>query len=239
MAYTEGPATTPEAPERTGNRNAWKSGWESVRSVASILAIAWLFTSFVAQATVVPSESMEPTVLVGDHFFIDKVGFPANLPETVREWLPDRDIERGDIIALWSPEDPGLRLVKRVIGLPGETVELRGTDIYIDDRRLDEPYVMHSLPPALHRESGFGPVEIPDDSFFMMGDNRDNSRDSRYWGFASRDNMIGRALFVYWSFQSEPYDPLRWTLLDRVAHYGSVALHFLTRTRWARTGTVL
>src|SRR6516165_6996728 len=115
-----------------------KKIWDSVKSLGSTLVFVWVFTHGVAQATVVPSESMTPTILVGDHFFLDKVAFPANYPEALQKYLPNRAIRRRDIVALWSPETPNLRLVKRVIGLPGETIEVRHRDVYINGQKLDE-----------------------------------------------------------------------------------------------------
>src|ERR1051325_1705797 len=109
-----------------------KQMWQWFKSVGSTLAFVWVFTHSVAQATVVPTESMNPTILVGDHFFLDKLAFPANYPEAVQKYLPSRTIHRGDIVALWSQETPDLRLVKRVIGLPGETLEVRHRDVYIN-----------------------------------------------------------------------------------------------------------
>jgi len=212
--------------------------WESMKSFGSILVFVWVFTHGVAQATVVPTESMTPTILVGDHFFLDKVAFPANYPEAIQKYLPVRTIHRGDIVALWSPENPNIRLVKRVIGLPGETLEIRHRDVYIDGNRLDEPYAVHTDPQEFERRDNFGPVTIPADDFFMMGDNRDNSNDSRFWGFAKRDSLIGKPLFVYWSYEDAPYSQ-EMTLTQWIEHSASVATHFLTRTRWFRTGTVL
>jgi signal peptidase I len=212
--------------------------WQWMKSFGPTLAFAWVFTHGVAQATVVPSESMSPTILVGDHFFLDKVAFPANYPKAVQRYLPARTIQRGEIVALWSPENPNIRLVKRVIGLPGETLEVRHRDVYINGRKLDEPYVVHSDSEELDRRDNFGPVRIPLDHFFMMGDNRDNSNDSRFWGFAPRENLIGKPLFVYWSYDDEPYSQ-ELTLEQWVEHSASVAAHFFSKTRWFRTGTVL
>ena len=212
--------------------------WQWMKSFGSTLVFVWVFTQGVAQATVVPTESMTPTILVGDHFFLDKVAFPANYPHALQKYLPIRTIHRGDIVAFWSPENPNLRLVKRVIGLPGETLEVRDRNVYIDGVRLDEPYTVHTDPREFDQRDNYGPVEIPADHFFMMGDNRDNSNDSRFWGFAPRESLIGKPLFVYWSYEDDPYlqNP---TLVQWVEHYGSVAAHFLTRTRWLRTGTLL
>ena len=212
--------------------------WQWIKSYGSTIVFVWVFTHGVAQATVVPSESMSPTILVGDHFFLDKVGFPANYPKAFQKYLPARTIDRGDIVALWSPENPKIRLVKRVIGLPGETLELRHRKLYIDGRKLDEPYVVHIDPREINRRDNFGPVVIPPDHFFLMGDNRDNSNDSRFWGFASRDSLIGKPLFVYWSYDEEPYSE-ELTLDQWFEHSVSVATHFFSKTRWLRTGTML
>ena len=159
--------------------------WQWLKSFGSTLAFAWMFTHGVAQATVVPTESMSPTILVGDHFFLDKLAFPANYPQAILKYLPERTIHRGDIVALWSPQDPNIRLVKRVIGLPGESLEIRHRDVYINGRKLEEPYAVHTDANEINVRDNFGPAVIPPERFFLMGDNRDNSNDSRFWGFAS------------------------------------------------------
>jgi signal peptidase I len=212
--------------------------WHWIKSFGSTLVFAWVFTHGVAQATVVPSESMSPTILVGDHFFLDKVAFPANYPTVLQKYLPTRAIHRGDIVAFWSPENSNIRLVKRVIGLPGEKVELRHRELYINDHKLDEPYVVHIDAQEVGRRDNFGPIRIPPDHFFFMGDNRDNSNDSRFWGLAPRESFIGKPLFVYWSYEDEPYSR-ELTVSEWLEHTASVATHFVTKTRWLRTGTVL
>ena len=215
-----------------------KKIWDSIKSIGSTLVFVWVFTHGVAQATVVPTESMTPTILVGDHFFLDKLAFPANYPVAIQKYLPNRTIHRGEIMAFWSPESPDLRLVKRVIGLPGETVEVRHRDVYINGRKLTEPYAVHTDPVEFARRDDYGPVTLGPDQFFMMGDNRDNSNDSCFWGPAPCQNFIGRPLFVYWSYDDEPQTH-QFTTTEWVEHTASVAAHFLTRTRWTRTGTVL
>jgi signal peptidase I len=214
-----------------------KKIWDSIKSIGSTLVFVWVFTHGVAQATVVPTESMTPTILVGDHFFLDKLAFPANYPEAIQKYLPSRTIHRGEIMAFWSPENPDLRLVKRVIGLPGETVEVRHRDVYINGRKLPEPYAVHTDPVEFARRDNYGPVTLGPDQFFMMGDNRDNSNDSRFWGPAPRQNFIGTPLFVYWSYDDVPQTH-QFTATEWVEHTASVAAHFLTRTRWTRTGTI-
>jgi signal peptidase I len=212
--------------------------WQSFKSIGSTLAFVWVFTHGVAQATVVPSESMSPTILVGDHFFLDKLGFPANYPQAIQKFLPERTIRRGEIVALWSPQNPDMRLVKRIIGLPGETLEVRHRDVYINGKKLNEPYVVHIDPREMIQRDDFGPVTIPADHFFLMGDNRDNSNDSRFWGFAPRESIIGTPLFVYWSYEDTPYNQ-ELSMTEWVEHSASVAAHFFTKTRWLRTGTRL
>ena len=147
-------------------------------------------------------------------------------------------VQRTDILAFWSPEVPDLRLIKRVIGLPGETLEIRDGDIYINGEKLREPYVVHVLPQERRLLQNVPPIRIPADSFFMMGDNRDDSRDSRYFGVVSHKAMIGRPMFIYWSYESGPY-PQDGRVGQWAEYYASIATHFFTRTRWMRTGTVL
>ena len=212
--------------------------WQWIKSFGPTVLFVWVFTHGVAQATVVPSESMNPTILVGDHFFLDKLAFPANYPKALQKYLPIRTIHRTDIVALWSPQNPDIRLVKRVIGLPGETLEVRHGEVYINGHKLDEPYVIHSDSVEIDGRDNFGPVEIPEEHFFLMGDNRDNSNDSRFWGVAARESLIGKPLFVYWSYDEEPYSQ-ELTVQQWLEHSASIAAHFFSRTRWLRTGTVL
>src|SRR5215471_5336623 len=202
---------------------------EWIESLTFTIIFVLLFTSYIAQATQVPTESMKPTILVGDHFFLDKVAFPANYPTAIRGYLPHRSIHRLDIIAFKSPTDGNIPFVKRVIGLPGETVAVKAKAVYINGRKLDEPYKIHVdstvysadpwTPEDLKIRDNFGPVVVPKDDYFVMGDNRDNSNDSRYWGFVTWDEIIGKPLFVYWSYESDPYVPGERTLREWVDGY--------------------
>ena len=212
--------------------------WAGFKSIASTFLFVWLITHHIAQATVVPTESMSPTILVGDHFFLDKVAFPANYPHALQKLLPSRTIKRGEILAFWSPQTPNLRLVKRVIGLPGETIELRNRIVYINGRKLDEPYAVYNDAQTIPQRDDMAAVMIPADSFFMMGDNRDNSNDSRFWGVAHREAIIGTPLFVYWSYDGGPYQP-NMSFSEHAREYASIATHFFSNTRWVRTGTLV
>ncbi len=222
---------------------------EWIESLAFTVIFVLVFTSYIAQATQVPTESMKPTILVGDHFFLDKVAFPANYPAALRRFLPHRSIQRLDIVAFRSPTDGNIPFVKRVIGLPGETLEVRGKELYINGVKLDEPYKIHVdstiygndtwTPEELKIRDNYGPVTVPPDSYFVMGDNRDNSNDSRYWGFVTREELIGKPLFVYWSYESDPYMPGDKSFREWLDGYLLIAIHFFDRTRWFRIGTMI
>jgi signal peptidase I len=222
---------------------------EWLESLVFSLIFVFFFTNFIAQATQVPTESMKPTILVGDHFFLDKFAFPANYPEFMNKVLPTREIHRGDIVAFKSPGDPKVPFIKRVIGLPGETLEIRDKTVYINGKELAESYKHFIDPNIYERGSGipsdyiardnFGPKVIPPNSYFMMGDNRDNSNDSRFWGVVDGKMVIGKPLFIYWSYDAPPYDPRSKSILEHAQEYLSVAVNFFSKTRWGRTGKVL
>ena len=228
----------------TKGRNQKSSTREWIESLVFSLIFVFFFTKFIAQATQVPTESMKPTILVGDHFFLDKFAFPANYPEFLLNFLPKREIDRGDIVAFKPPQSPEIPFIKRVIALPGEMIEVRNKTVYIDGKKIEESYKYfddegdqrkYSYAP---RES-YGPLMIPEDSYFMMGDNRDNSNDSRYWGPVPGKNIIGKPLFIYWSYDDDPYDPSPKSLFEHAKNYGTKAANFFNKTRWWRTGRFL
>ena len=161
-----------------------------------------------------------------------------------RALLPIGTLKRGDVIVFKYPEEPDRDFIKRVIGLPGETLELRAKKVYIDGKALDEPYVHFLEPPGVSSElhettssdvrERYGPVTVPPNQYFMMGDNRDNSQDSRYWGFLPRDYIKGKALFIYWSYEGGREDYQDVSAGETLKGFGSVFAHFFTRTRWDR-----
>jgi signal peptidase I len=232
-----------EPTHRKGQLREW------VESLAFTILFVLIFTNYIAQATQVPTESMKPTILVGDHFFLDKIAFPANYPAAVRPYLPHRSIKRGDIVAFKSPTEENIPFVKRIVGVPGDTVEVRSKNLYVNGIKLDEPYKIHVdsaiykadpwTPEELKIRDNYGPTTVPADHYFAMGDNRDNSNDSRYWGFVTWDELIGKPLFVYWSYESDPYIPGDQTLREWIESYASVAIHLFDRTRWFRFGTMI
>ena len=193
---------------------------EYFESICVAVILALFVRTFVVQAFKIPTGSMENNLLIGDHLLVNKFVFAPTLSAAERALLPIDAIQRGDIVVFKYPEDPERDFIKRVIGLPGDTIELKQKRVYINGRQLDEPYVQYLSPPEESSEEDFdvrvryGPVTVPDDHFFMMGDNRDNSQDSRYWGFMPRSYVKGKALFVYWSFD-DGYTSVRW---DRLFH---------------------
>ena len=262
-----GAEETPKGPPRSLWREYFESG-------AVVLVMAMFFMTFVAQAAEVPSASMENTVYVGDRFLVNKFIFA---PGPQLPFLPQREIRRGDIIVFKYPAQsiPAENIVqyktlfiKRVVGLPGETIEIKGRDVYIDGRLLpeyrvetsdcglgndkaelrnltaekpkaDESYTVYYRNSRACGESRYGPdavngvrrpYRIPEGHYFMMGDNRDNSRDSRYWGPVARDLIVGRAMFVIWSsdLSAQPRAGVSGFVKD-----------FFERSRWGRIGTFL
>ena len=214
---------------------------EYFESIVIAVILALFVRTFVVQAFKIPSGSMEDNLLIGDHLLVNKFIFGGAPTAAERAVLPVRDIHRGDVIVFKFPKEPDRDFIKRVIGLPGETVELRRKAVYINGQPLDEPYV-HFLAPASEGQEvtqfdvreRYGPVRIPDGQYFVMGDNRDNSQDSRYWGFLPRDYVKGKALLIYWSYESEREDYEDADAGTTIRNIGSVFAHFFTRTRWDR-----
>lgn len=242
---------------------------------AIVTVIMALFgMTFIVQAVKVPTGSMLNTILVGDHLLVNKFIFGKD-GMMIDKVMPHRPIQRGDIIVFKYPNDPSTNYVKRAIGMPGDTIEIKGTRVFINGQELPEQRLMampaetqqgtdtdaplnvlpseETVEGAAYKvyytdendDPDFGPVEkhligqkyavgapftVPPNQYFVMGDNRDNSQDSRYWGTVPRDNVVGRALFVYWSLD-----------LSKDAEgnntSGSLVRDFLTRTRWSRMGT--
>jgi signal peptidase I len=218
------------------------TGREYFESIVIAVILALFIRTFVVQAFKIPTGSMENNLLVGDHLLVNKFIFAPTASPIEPSVLPIEEIRRGDVIVFKYPEDPERDFIKRVIGLPGETLEIRNKKVHINGRPLDEPYV-HFLQPPTSGEAEtasfdvrerYGPVTVPQDHYFMMGDNRDNSQDSRYWGFLPRRYVKGKALMVYWSYEAGGEEMAADGLLAWVRNAGSVVAHFFTRTRWNR-----
>ncbi len=215
---------------------------EYFESIVIAVILALFVRTWVVQAFKIPTGSMENNLLIGDHLLVNKFIFGPTPLAIGRAVLPVRPVHRGDILVFKYPEEPDRDVIKRVIGLPGEKIELKHKKIYINDQPLEEPYVHFLTPPSSDYQEvtsydlreQFGPVTVPADKYFVMGDNRDNSQDSRYWGFLPRDYVKGKALIIYWSYESGREDYLDEGLGASIKRLASVVTHFFTKTRWER-----
>ena len=233
-----------------------ESGWvEATQSLASTIVVALFIITFAVQAFQIPSGSMENTLLVGDYLFVDKLHFSGSQESGVL--IPSRPVQRGDIVVFYHPANPALHLVKRVIGIPNDRIRLVNKRVWLNGVPQQEAYVRYLNPPPDVFRDNFprldffspninsrwsidlpnhldrGELVVPRGEYFVMGDNRDNSEDSRYWGFVPAENIIGRPLLIYWSVRDSNGEPA--SLGDKIAHSFYVLTHFYQLTRWDRT----
>jgi signal peptidase I len=210
-------------------------------------------TSTIAQPFVIPTGSMESTLVTGDHLIVDKLVYSPH-GSLAQRVLPYSDVKRGDIIVFRWPVDITQTYVKRVIGMPGDRIRLVGKDVYRNGSKLAEPYVQHIDARRIPYRDDFpsdpaiggiypqgqwmlaqnvvdGEVVVPEGQYFALGDNRDDSSDSRFWGFVPRENIIGKPLIVYWSYEASTDDLTTYSL----HHLVDLATHFFSKTRWDRT----
>ncbi len=242
----------PEKPEKPKETTP-----EFVASIAIVLVTGLFIITFALQAFTIPSSSMENTLLIGDHLFVDRI-LLAPATRWIGKLIPYREPRHGDIFVFISPAQPGLYLVKRVMGIPGDRIHLQEGVVYRNGERLNEPYVVRkgdfngyrdtfpSVPASDYEQVTpewrltmpshvqNGDLVVPPGSFFAMGDNRDVSLDSRYWGFVPRENIIGRPMFIYWSFITPRDEYERQTIGDRIQWAFNILFHFFDQTRWSR-----
>ncbi len=197
----------------------------TLREYTEAIVIAVILTlfirTFVIQAFRIPTGSMENTLLVGDFLFVNKFLYGAHVPFTDLTLPAVRSPEHGDVMVFKFPRDPSRDFIKRVVGVPGDTIQIRDKVVYRNGEPQEEPYARFTAsrirpetyrnpniyPPGAGNRDNYGPVVVPQDRYFMMGDNRDNSDDSRFWGFLPRDNIKGKAEFIYWSWNKERMRP--------------------------------
>jgi signal peptidase I len=180
---------------------------EYARSIGEAVLIALLIRAFVIEAYTTPTGSMETTILVGDQFFANKFIYGSKVPFTDLRLPGIRNVQRGDVVFFVAPHEPKKKYIKRCIGIPGDIVEIKDKQVYVNGVKIDETYKQHTDRSIIHRgydnsdnRDNYGPRKVDEKSYFCLGDNRDNSYDSRFWGFVPEKNIIGKGLITYWPF---------------------------------------
>jgi len=189
---------------------------EYAEAIVLAVVLALFIRAFVVQAFKIPSASMYPTLLVGDHILVIKSIYGLRMPFTNSVLIPVKKPERGDVIVFIYPVDPDKDFIKRVVGVPGDTLEIRNKKLYINNKPAPDQEAFYDdssvYPIMVKPRDNFGPVTIPPNKFFVMGDNRDHSYDSRFWGFVDMEEILGKAFIIYWSWDSTRDRP-RWDRL--------------------------
>ncbi|RMH17725.1 MAG: signal peptidase I [Acidobacteria bacterium] len=233
------PENTAAAPPRAVGREYFEA--------LLIAAIFLGFTNnFLIKTFYIPSGSMEDTLLVGDHLFVNRFIYGPARTALERRLLPLRDVQRGDVVIFRSPKTPQQDLVKRCVGLPGDTIRIVDKVLFVNGRQVDDSsYAAHRDPrtfpdrpafsPQVRLRDNFGPFTVPEDHYFFLGDNRDHSYDSRYWGAVPRHLIKGRALLIYWSYGGQTPDGAWHGWRSKLVQIGRTATGFVTKTRWSRT----
>jgi len=194
---------------------------EYVEAIILAIVIALFIRTFVIQAYKIPSGSMKPTLQIGDHILVSKFNYGIKLPFLRTTLIPVGAPQRGDIVVFIYPEDRSKDFIKRLIGLPGDTIEIRNKKIFINGLPYSDKHGVYVdnlvIPGAVQPRDNFGPVTVPEGSLFVMGDNRDESYDSRFWGFVSKKDVLGKALIIYWSWNQEEHW-IRWSRIGGILH---------------------
>ena len=261
------PASPAAETARLSSTSARSEGaWETLRSLLVVLVGVFCIRTFIAEATVIPTGSMEKTILVGDHVFLNKLLYGPRIPYTNLRIPPLKHVYRQDIVAFHYPRNPSVMFVKRVIGVGGDVVKIVNKKIYVNGKLQKEPYVQYQYPTVFPLRDNFPPpiaqidtlpaawgldpgwarempgfirpdgIHVPQGYLFAMGDNRDNSLDSRFWGFVPVENVVGEPLFVYWSYDAPTKDWTSDDLGSRLKFDWDIVLNFINKTRWSRTG---
>lgn len=181
---------------------------EFIKIIFAALLIAMVIRTFIVQPFIIPSESMLNTLQVGDRLFVTKFSYGIHLPFMHEEIFSTGEPEAGDIIVFPYPVNPGDDYIKRVVGVPGDVIEMRDKQLFRNGRPVNEPYAIHTDPNVYSYRDNAGPITVPEGKVYVLGDNRDNSKDSRVWGFVDKDTIHGKALVIYWS--SRDFTDIKW-----------------------------
>jgi signal peptidase I len=222
----------------------------TAREYLEALLIAVVFATFartyVIQAFKIPTGSMEQNLLIGDHILVNKFIYAPRVFEFEERWLPLRGVQRGDVVVFKFPRDPSRDFIKRCLGLPGDNIEMVGKELIVNGQEVRETGYVHHTDPQVYPRSLFlhenyrnrdnlGPFAVPAGNFFCLGDNRDNSNDSRFWGPVPAAFVKGRAFLVYWSYDGSPASIQTTGLLGKARAVVQVAASFFSHTRWSRS----
>jgi signal peptidase I len=208
--------STEKKDDQTPGRTHWR---ENIEAILVAVLIALFIRTFVVQAFKIPSGSMKQTLLIGDHILVNKFIYGVKIPYLHKTIIPIETPQRGDIIVFKFPLDPSKDFIKRVIGIGGDVVESRDKQLYVNHKPLNHDHGVytdpHIIPGNIRPRDNFGPITVPENSLFMMGDNRDESFDSRFWGFVDLKAVDGNAFIIYWSWDSQNFR-VRWSRLGRI-----------------------
>jgi signal peptidase I len=192
---------------------------ENIEAILVAIVLALFIRTFIIQAFKIPSGSMKQTLQIGDHILVNKFIYGVKLPFLMTTIVPIKNPERGDIVVFKFPEDPEKDFIKRVIGIAGDVVECRDKVVYLNRKPLNHDYGIHTdsriISGGMQPRDNFGPVVVPENSLFVMGDNRDHSYDSRFWGFVDLKAVKGKALIIYWSWDKENFG-VRWGRIGQI-----------------------
>ena len=194
---------------------------ENIEAILLAILLALFIRTFIVQAFKIPSGSMEDTLLIGDHILVSKFTYGIRMPFTNKTIVPIGEPERGDIVVFKFPGDPKIDYIKRVVGIPGDVIECRDKQVFVNGKPEENPFAVHkdgfTIRGAINPRDNFGPITVPPGSLFVMGDNRDNSNDSRFWSFVDYDKLRGKAFMIYWSWDSDDFN-VRWRRLGDLLH---------------------
>ncbi len=198
---------------------------EYAEAIIVAVLLALFIRTFVIQAFKIPSGSMLPTLLIGDHLLVNKFIYGIRVPFNGKVLVPIKEPKSGDIIVFKFPKDRSIDYIKRVVGVPGDTIQVKNKKLYRNSKQVDDPHAHFTstivLPAGVSPKDNFGPITVPEGKYFVMGDNRDNSSDSRFWGFVDKRDVLGKAIIIYWSWDidkplisTDRFASIRW---DRLA----------------------
>ncbi|MFP3866681.1 MAG: signal peptidase I [Desulfobacteraceae bacterium] len=210
---------TESLPEAKRTKPVWREYGEAI---VTALILALIIRAFVFQAFTIPSGSMEPTLKVGDYLLVNKFIYGVRNPLTNKVIIPISEPQRGDIVVFLFPEDPSKDYIKRVVGVEGDKIQIINKHLYVNDEPVESLQAVYQDPKIFDTamdppRDNYGPVKVPPDHLFVMGDNRDFSYDSRFWGFVPMDSLRGKACIIYWSWDSQDHS-LRWHRLGKLIH---------------------